>query len=124
MDRIREADPHVYEYLIERDPSVCVNCHAEENRYKAMTSNRAESYNKWIGVYQCKYPVLYLVRHMMGKVSERLYSSCQFEKSITDLPNNLTPFGKKKLEKTSEIGRRMTVLRCTPTVFQVEIPSR
>lgn len=61
MDRIKEADQRVYENVVRRDRSVWANFRAERDRYNILRSNKAESYNAWVGVDQHKYEVLYLI---------------------------------------------------------------
>lgn len=119
MEQMKKIDPKAQQYIAESNPGLWSNAFASVPRYGILTSNTSECFNAWVGEETRSFSVLRLVRHIIGKVSDRF---CKRELNARQIEHDdagVTPFARGKVQENSSFGRRMEVLRSSPTSFVV-----
>lgn len=119
MEEIKSIDSEAHRYISESNPELWANSLVSYPRFGVLTSNTAECFNSWVGEETRSFPVLRLVRHIVGKVADRFCKRELYARQIEHDDAAVTPYIRGRVQENSAFGRRMDVLRTSTSKFVV-----
>ncbi|KAK2652072.1 hypothetical protein Ddye_011928 [Dipteronia dyeriana] len=117
MAKLKEVNERAHDWIIQIQlKHWCVHAFDTHVKSEHTTNNITESFNSWVDKYR-GYPTLMLLESLRRKMMKRMYKRLEDARKWS---SNLPPLVAKKLAKSQDESRFVTVLCASDTEYRVK----